>query len=172
MHKVLGVLLAGLCALTGSSGSASAATGNVVRILVAGQVEDPSATIVAAGVITGLGSLTAEAVDFRPADKTYHETDLLTVGGGTLTMAIDGAFDVWPFTLDPRTCTQQGTLSGTWIVMAGGGDFAGATGQGTFSGRFLTYASRGPAGCDDEAIKGFVAGPMVGSLRLASTRST
>jgi hypothetical protein len=178
----LGVLLAGGGAAVASpampvnpagspnpAGSASPA--GTVRFLVAGRVEDPSATVVASGAITGIGSLTAESVDFRPSDNTYRETDLLAIGGGTLTVSIDGAFDVWPFTLDPRTCTQRGTLAGTWIVTAGGGDLTGTTGDGTFSGRFFTYAPRGPAGCDDTTIKGFILGPMVGDLNLADTRA-
>jgi hypothetical protein len=45
-----------------------------------------------------------------------------------------------------------------------GGAFTGVTGEGTFSGRFLTYADRGTAGCDEAAIKGFAVGQMTGSL--------
>jgi hypothetical protein len=76
-----------------------------------------------------------------------------------------GAFDTWPFTLDPRTCTQHGGLAGTWKVVGAGGALTGTTGEGTFSGRFLTYADRGTAGWDEAAIKGFVVGPMTGALR-------
>lgn len=170
MKQLAGMLLVQLGLLLAGGGAASASPADNVRFLVAGRVEDPSATVVASGVITGIGSLTAESVDFRPSDNTYRETDLIAVGGGTLTVSIDGAFDMWPFTLDPRTCTQRGRLAGTWIVTAGGGDLAGATGDGIFSGRFLTYAPRGPAGCDTTTIKGFLLGPMVGDLKLGHTR--
>jgi hypothetical protein len=165
MKKIVGILLVQLAALLSIVGSAAAGGGADQRFFVVGRVEDPVAMIVASGVITGVGSLTAESVEFRPADKTYHEIDLVAVGGGTLTLSIDGRFDVWPFDLDPRTCTRQGTLGGDWTVTAADGDFAGTTGAGTFSGRFFTYAGRGPGGCDPETIKGLVAGPMVGTMR-------
>jgi hypothetical protein len=168
MKKIICVLLVQLAALLGIDGIAAASGGANQRFFIVGRVEDPVATIAASGVITGVGSLTAESVEFRPADKTYHEIDAVAVGGGSLTLSIDGRFDVWPFDLDPRTCTQSGMLSGNWTITAAGGDFAGATGAGTFSGRFLTYARRIPGGCDAEAIKGLVAGPMVGNLRLIS----
>lgn len=170
VQKVVGALLVQLCVLLAGGGTGLARPADNVRFLVAGRVEDPSATLVASGAITGVGTLTAESVNFRQADNTYRETDLVVIGGGTLTVSINGAFDVWPFTLDSRTCTQRGTLSGTWIATAGGGDFAGATGGGTFSGRFFTYAPRGPTGCDDKTIKGFILGPMVGHLSLADPR--
>lgn len=96
--------------------------------------------------------------------------DLAVIGTGTLTISIDGRFDTWPFTLDPRSCTRHGALGGNWVVTAGNGDFAGATGSGTFRGRFFTYATRGPAGCETEAIKGFVAGSMIGDVRFPTTR--
>jgi hypothetical protein len=165
LKKAIGVLLVHLLMLSGSVAAWAAPPGNV-RFLVTGRVEDPSATFIASGAINGVGTLTAEWVDYRQADNTYHETDLAAVGGGTLTLSVDGRFDVWPFALDPRTCTQRGTLSGIWTVTAGGGDFAGATGSGTFSGHFLTYANRTPDGCDEKALKGFLAGPMVGNVRF------
>ena len=169
MKKVIGILLVPLAVLLGIDGSAAATgTGNQ-RFFVAGRVEDPGATITGSGVITGVGSLTAQSVEFRPADNTYSETDIVAIGGGSLTVSIDGRFSVWPFTVDPRSCTQRGTLSGTWTIVTGGGDFAGATGAGTFSGWFFTYARRGPAGCDEANLKGFLAGPMVGTVRTAPT---
>jgi hypothetical protein len=134
-----------------------------VRFLLAGRLEDPAITLVAVGAITGIGSLTAESVDYRQGDNTYHEIDRARVGGGTLTMAVDGSFSVWPFALDPRTCTQRGTLAGRWTVTAADGRFAGMTGGGTFRGRFFTYAGHTPAGCDN-AVKGFVGGAMTGTV--------
>jgi hypothetical protein len=165
MRKIIGIVLVLLAALLGTVGPAAASAADNQRFFVVGRVEDPVATIAADGVLTGVGSLTAESVEFHPADKSYHELDIVAVGGGTLTLSIDGRFSVWPFDLDPRTCTRQGTLGGRWTVTAAGGDLAGATGAGTFSGRFFTYAGRGPGGCAAEALKGVVAGPMTGSLR-------
>jgi len=168
LKKVISVLLVQLAALLGVGGVAAAdarAEGNQ-RFFLAGPAEGPSITIAGYGMITGIGTLTAESVDLRPIDNTYHEMDLAVIGGGTLTISIDGRFDMWPFTLDPPLCTRHGTLGGHWTITASGGDLAGATGGGTFLGRFFTYASRGPAGCDESTIKGLVAGPMVGDVRF------
>ena len=164
MKKLIGILLVPLAALLGIHGPAVASGEHNQRFFVTGRVEDPVARIVGSGVITGVGSLTAESVEFQPANNTYHEIDIAAIGRGTLTLSIDGRFSVWPFTLDPRSCTQRGTLSGTWTIAAGGGDFAGAAGAGTFRGRFFTYAPLGPAGCDETTLKGVVAGPMVGGV--------
>jgi hypothetical protein len=176
VKKIVGVLLglalsaaAGLAQATPAQATrAQAVQAQAQRFVLSGRVEAPSLTLVAGGVINGVGSLTAVSVDYRPSDRTYRETDLAVIGDGTLTLSFTGAFDTWPFTLDPRTCTQHGGLSGTWSVTGAGGTFAGATGHGTFSGRFLTYAGRTAAGCDEAAIKGFVTGPMTGSLSLTN----
>lgn len=165
MKKVIGVVLVQFAALLGVGGVAAASVEGNQRFLLAGPAEGPSITIAGYGVITGVGTLTAESVDLRPIDNTYHEVDRAVIGSGTLTISIDGRFDTWPFTLDPRSCTRHGTLSGNWLITASGGDFTGATGGGTFRGRFFTYASRRPAGCDESAIRGFVAGPMIGDVR-------
>jgi hypothetical protein len=145
------------------SGPASANTADPLRVVAFGRVEDPAITLVASGAITGTGTLTAESVEYREADRTYSEVDRVALGAGDLTLAVEGAFDVWPFTLDPRTCTRHGSLSGTWTITRGTGEYAGVTGHGTLSGRFLTYAARGASGCDEAAIKGFVVGSMAGT---------
>ncbi|HEX4721202.1 MAG TPA: hypothetical protein VH333_01710 [Pseudonocardiaceae bacterium] len=152
-----------LLLLTGG-GVADARPSTSQRIFVVGRVEDPTATITASGMITGTGTLTAESVDFDQATDSYVETDLAAVGGGTLTVLVHGAFDTWPFTLDPRTCTRSGRITGTWTVTGTGGDLAGVAGGGTLAGHFLTYAAHGHGGCDVNDIKGFVAGPMTGDL--------
>jgi hypothetical protein len=136
------------------------------RFVIAGTVDNPTAQVFADGVVDGLGTLTAESADFHQETRSYDETDLLAVGSGSLQVAIHGSFTPWPFTLDPATCTQHGTVSGTWTIASGAGSLAGATGGGTLSGVFLTYAGRTAAGCDETAIKGFVFGPMVGALHL------
>ncbi|MCW2943898.1 MAG: hypothetical protein JWR24_615 [Actinoallomurus sp.] len=166
MKKAIGISAAELIVLLAIGGPALAEPAENQRFFVTGRIEEPSITVVASGTITGVGSLAAESVDYRPTDKTYRETDLAVIAGGRLTISINGRFDVWPFTLDPRSCTQRGKMAGTWTIKDGGGDFAGATGDGTFSGHFFTFARRGHAGCDEAALKGFVAGPMVGTLDL------
>ncbi len=173
MKKVIGIVLVQLAALLSIGGAVAAASAGAEsnqRFFLTGPAEGPSITIAGRGVITGVGTLTAVSVDLRPIDNTYHEVDRAVIGGGTLTISIDGRFDTWPFTLDPRSCTRHGTLSGNWVITASGGDFTDVTGSGTFRGRFFTYASRGPAGCDESAIKGFVAGPMIGDVRFMTPR--
>lgn len=132
--------------------------------LIAGTVQDPTAQVFASGVVEGRGTLTAESADFHQQTNSYDETDLLAVGAGSLQVVIHGAFNTWPFTLDARTCRQHGTITGTWTIASGAGSLAGATGGGTLSGVFFTYAPHTAAGCDETAIKGFVFGPMVGTL--------
>lgn len=163
MSRVIGVLLVLLLGLTGT---AEASGGGDQHFVAAGRVEAPSITIIGRGVINGVGPMTAEAVDFHQADNTYRETDLAAFGAGSLTLSVNGRFSVWPFTLDPLTCTRHGTLGGTWRISAGSGAFAHAGGGGTFSGRFLTYSSKGPSGCDENAVKGVVSGELVGNVRL------
>lgn len=132
--------------------------------LIAGTVENPTARVFAGGVVQGQGTLTAESADFHPETDSYDETDLLTVGSGSLQVVIHGVFNTWPFTLGAGTCTQHGTITGTWRIASGDGSLAGATGGGTLYGVFFTYAGRTATGCDETAIKGFVFGPMVGTL--------
>jgi hypothetical protein len=70
--------------LFGVGGVATAhAEGNLHFFLV-GPAEGPSITIAGHGMITGIGTLTAEAVDLRPANNTYHEVDLVSIGDDTL----------------------------------------------------------------------------------------
>lgn len=168
MRNAVAVLPVVLVLLLAGGGVADAQPAAGQRIFVVGRVEDPTATITAHGVVNGIGTLTAESVDFNQADKSYVETDLATVGDGTLTVVVHGAFDTWPFTLDPATCTRLGRITGTWTITNAGGDLAGATGGGTLSGRFFTYATRGPTGCNVNEIKGVVAGPMVGNVHRAA----
>jgi hypothetical protein len=155
--RAVGILLVLLLALTGTAAASEA--GNQ-RFLAAGRVEAPSIMIAGHGMINGIGTLTAESVEFNQPDNSYRETDLAVLGPGTFTLSVNGHFSVWPFTLDPVTCTRHGTLGGTWHLTAGG------TGGGTFSGRFFTYSNRTPSGCDNNAIKGFVSGQMVGNVHL------
>jgi hypothetical protein len=163
----LAVLGAGvaLAALVGSGIPAGASEAHPNQsFLIAGTVENPTAQVFASGMVEGQGTLTAESADFHQETNSYDETDLLAVGSGSLQVVIHGAFNTWPFTLDPRTCTQHGTITGTWTIASGAGSLAGATGGGTLSGVFFTYAPPTAAGCDETAIKGFVFGPMVGTL--------
>jgi hypothetical protein len=168
VRKFISLLLVQLVALLGMGGVGEASTpsGGSQTFFLAGPAEGPSITIAGRGMINGIGTLTAESVELRPIDNTYHEVDGAVIGDGTLTISIDGRFSTWPFTLDPRSCTRSGTLGGNWVIAEGQGKFAGAVGGGTFRGRFFTYASRAPAGCDESAIKGFVAGTMVGAVRF------
>jgi len=114
--KRLGLVAIVLALLVTGGGVAVARPMDAQRIFVVGRVEDPTATITASGVMHGTGTLTAESVSFDQAGLSYVETDLATVGNGTLTVVVHGAFDKWPFTLDPRTCTRFGRIFGTWTI--------------------------------------------------------
>ena len=164
MRNAVVTLPVALLLLLAAGPAAIAAPAAGQRIYVIGRVEDPQATIIANGVVNGTGSLTAESVEFDQPALTYLETDLAAVDGGTLTILVHGAFDSWPFALDPRTCTNSGRIVGTWSITAASGDLTGAIGGGTLSGRFFTYATRNTTGCDLNDIKGFVAGPMIGNI--------
>jgi hypothetical protein len=163
VRRLLAALVVPLLLLA-VSGPASANSAGPLRVLAFGRVEDAAITIVASGAITGAGSLTAESVAYRQADLTYTEVDRAALGAGELTLSVEGAFDVWPFSLDPLTCTRHGSLSGTWTITRGTGRYTGVTGHGTLTGRFLTYAARGSAGCDETVVKGFVVGSMAGTV--------
>ena len=164
MRNVVVTLPVALLLLFAAGPVAVAAPAVGQRVYVMGRVEDPQAMIIASGVVNGTGSLTAESVEFDQPALTYVETDLAAVDGGTLTILVHGAFDSWPFTLDPLTCTNSGRIVGTWRITAASGDLTGAIGGGSLSGRFFTYAVHDPTGCDLNDIKGFVAGPMIGNI--------
>ena len=154
-----------LLAQVAAAGSSHAAEPNQ-HFFVLGQVENPKATLFGVGPVSGLGTLTAQGVTFDEPSKSYDETDVIAVDAGTLTVAIHGSFSTWPFALAPPFCTQHGTMSGTWTITSGTRAFAGATGNGTFSGGFFTFGPRTPAGCDTTSVKGVVAGPMRGTVTL------
>jgi len=134
--------------------------------MVFARVDDPRATLVAFGHINGVGTLTAESASFDEPTRSYEEMDTIAVGSGMLTVSVHGSFSRWPFTLEPPSCTQHGSLTGTWTITHGGGAFAGATGGGTLSGVFFTYGPRTAGGCDESAVKGRAVGPMSGRVDL------
>jgi hypothetical protein len=155
-----------LLAQAAAAASSPAAEPNQ-HFFVLGQVENPKANLFGVGPVSGLGTLTAQSVTFNEPTRSYDETDVIAVEAGTLTIAVHGAFSRWPFALAPPLCTQHGTMSGTWTITSGTRAFAGATGGGTLSGAFFTFGPRTPAGCDTNAVKGVVAGPMRGTVTLA-----
>jgi hypothetical protein len=167
VRRLGGALLVAAMLLAQAPGvAASPGGGPNQRFLILGRVEDPTASLIASGPVGGVGTLTAESATFDEPTSSYDEIDVVAVERGTLTVAIHGSFSVWPFTLEPPSCTRWGSLSGTWAITAGGGAFAGATGGGTFTGAFFTFGPRTTGGCDESMIKGFVFGPMTGTVSL------
>jgi hypothetical protein len=160
------LLCAATVALVVSAPAAMAAPTQNQRFILAGTLQGPALTVVGQGPVHGVGTFTAVSADYHQATDSYDETDRLAVGTGSLLLAIHGSFSTWPFTFDPVSCTQRGTIGGTWAVTSGDGSLAGATGQGTFSADFLTYAPRTPTGCDGTSVKGVVSGQMVGTVVL------
>jgi hypothetical protein len=134
--------------------------------LIFARVEGPTARLLGFGRLSGVGTLTAESATFDEPARSYEETDVIALEGGTLTVAVRGSFRPWPFALERPSCTRRGTLTGTWTITDSGGGWAGAAGGGTLSGVFFTYGPRAAGGCDTSAVKGFAVGPMSGRVDI------
>lgn len=160
------VLLLAQVAAVAAPAAAETAGANQHFLLLA-QLENPTATLMAVGPVTGIGTLTAQSATYDEPTKSYDETDVVAVGAGTLTITVHGSFDTWPFALAPPACTQHGRISGTWAITAGSGAFAGATGGGTVSGGFFTFGPRSTTGCDTSAVRGVALGTMTGTVDLS-----
>ncbi len=94
--------------------------------------------VVANGVISGVGT---EVITSNPPGSATLQW---TFPEGTLFVTTTYSFTN---VLDPRTCIRTVTLTGTWEVTGGTGEFAGATGGGEFSGTNRIHLTRTPDGC-------------------------
>jgi hypothetical protein len=88
---------------------------------------------------------------------TFEATDRFDCPQGSVFNRISGTAD---FQLDPVTCVARVPQSGTFQITGGTGDFAGASGGGTFTGQAYVVFARGPEGCD------FAQPPLVDVLVL------
>jgi hypothetical protein len=141
---VLGaIILAGVVA--GSSGVAVAQTGGgSLRFTEVFAGRDPDGTIVATGVITGIGHATA-----------VGDVDIWTFPGkGTITFT--RAVTSYTEQFDPATCTT--TFSGveSFRLSGGTGQLRGLTIEGTFTDRGVFIADRVDGGCSPDSGTVFV----------------
>ena len=95
-------------------------------------------TVIANGVITGVGT---EVITSNPQGVA---TVTWTFPEGSLSVTINFTFDS---TFDPRSCQRRLTLTGTWEITGGTGEFSGATGGGDFSGTNRIVLRHSSGGC-------------------------
>jgi hypothetical protein len=132
MHKTL-VGLAGVLALTApaaAAGTADATPATETWVMPSQTIHgsDHPIRISASGPIQGAGVLTQdfEMTDDGPVvHAVWHFRDGDVLADATEDYALD---------FDPVSCTGKATATGSWTITGGTGAYAGATGQGTFSG--------------------------------------
>ena len=165
-RKRLGVTAACLClGLLAAGAPADAATGTqTFRIIF---TADPHTgapgTVIATGLINGIGTDRTLAQDLHP-DGTETDTDLITLPGGTVTIADTDPSDLVHF--NPAACLA--TLSGTgpYTILGGTGAYAGASGRGTFTVHGVIVFDRAPGGCSEAPRLFFGAVTAVGSIAV------
>lgn len=79
-----------------------------------------------------------------PSGGGFHVEDTLVCQRGTLFLAADGTGS---FELDPVACIARVPQGGTFQITGGTGEFAGATGGGTWTGQGLQILARSSQGC-------------------------
>jgi hypothetical protein len=94
--------------------------------------------VVANGVISGVGT---EVIESNPPGAA---TLRWTFPEGTLFVTTTYTFEN---VLNPQTCHRTVTLTGTWEITGGTGEFSGAIGGGEFSGTNRIHLTRTPDGC-------------------------
>lgn len=122
------------------------------------------------GVVPGTGFFsgafnaicTESATVTQGPGGTFEAIDRFDCPQGTIFNRISGTAD---FQLDPVSCVARVPQSGTFDITGGTGQFAGASGGGTFTGRAYVVFVRGPAGCD------FAQRPLVDVVVLRLTGS-
>ena len=144
--KKLNVLLTVLAVATvAASPSAIAQTaGNQsFTVLAAGPPGTPR-TVVAVGVINGVGTVVQGPSGPNQANPTWVFPD------GSLSVHLDYVSEN---TSNEAACIFTSNLTGTWTITSGTGRFAGATGGGTFSGPNTRVLLRTPDGCDGPLVQ-------------------
>ena len=137
---IISTVLAGT--LLGFQDPASAdSTTEHFQIVYAGPFDPanlPARRLVATGPITAVG--VEQTLTQGPSDAT---TEFILPGGTlfvTLTVSPDVVFNA-------HACILFVTISGTWRITGGTGDYANAAGGGTFEGRNIVFLERTPDGC-------------------------
>jgi hypothetical protein len=142
MKRTLVAIAVGAASVVGLSAPAWADTGGQSFVLF-GQDDEP-ATVVASGPISGVGE------DFESA----------TAEVGTFVFPEGSITAVHPTTSDESTfnevaCFGTDRFEGTYTLVGGTGDLAGASGSGTYRGRAFFIGRRTAEGCSDEGATSF-----------------
>jgi hypothetical protein len=163
MRRSLVFILSVMCTLSLMAGSAQAATGSQSFRFVF--TADPHSglpgRVVASGLVKGIGTDTTIATQENP-DGSETDTDLITLPGGTITIVDTDPADIFHF--DPATCVARISGTGPFSVAGGTGDYAGATGSGTFTANGIVIFSRTDGGCSEEPEVFFASVRATGNL--------
>ena len=97
--------------------------------------------VTAVGPVHGSGILTQVEEETPNGGEVVHFT--WHFAAGTVT---GDAREDYDLAFDPASCTAKATSSGTWTFTGGTGAYAGASGQGTFTGHATLVGSRDERG--------------------------
>ena len=117
------------------------------------------APVTATGVFNGSGTDTRTS---RVAGHTDHGKDVLTFGGGTVTVKDSG---VRRAKVDTTTCAKTVTEKGVWKIVKGTGDFAHAKGHGHYKATGTIQGTVVTGGCDFSAPTGTITITAVGRVK-------
>ncbi len=137
LFVLLAVLAVGLIASAPSAPAQGTGTQRFT-VFAAGLPGTPR-TVVAAGVINGIGTVVPGPAGPNQANPTWVFPD------GSISVHLNF---VSQNTSNTAACIFTSNLTGTWQITSGTGRFAGATGGGTFSGPNTTVLARTAEGCD------------------------
>lgn len=165
--KKLGLTVAGLCLVLVAAGApADAATGTQTFRIVF--TADPHTgapgTVIATGLVNGIGTDRTIAQDPHP-DGSETDTDLITLPGGTITIADTDPSDLVHF--NPAACLAALSGTGTYTILGGTGAYAGASGRGTFTVQGVIVFNRAPGGCSEAPRLFFAAVTVVGPISVS-----
>ena len=136
MRRALVGVAIGAAGLLGFSSVAWAETGPQ-SFFIFGQ-DDAPATVVATGPISGVGQ------DF---ESQTAEEGTFEFPNGSVTADHPATSDESNF--NPVTCVGTDNFAGTYTLRDGTGDYLGASGSGTYSGRAIFIGQRTADGCSD-----------------------
>src|SRR5919202_1790647 len=138
MHmKRLGFMVVCVAVWLGTSGSALADSGRQDFVitysgsLAAALTNSPGRTVVATGVITGVGEEEFLSQGEGPSG-TFVGSSNLVFPQGSVSVSVQGVAE--PHFFGPGGCFLRNTIHGTYKITGGTGAFSAATGRGEFSG--------------------------------------
>lgn len=140
---LLAAVSAGLVLLSLAVTASAATTRSQTFSVYAAGPPDTTRTVVASGPITGIGSVVVGQDVAGPKGTRIANTTWVFDDGSvfvTLTYTFRSSFD-------SRSCVARSYLRGTWRITGATGQYAGATGSGTFSGPNDGYYTPTASGC-------------------------